>query len=66
MAKFCPNCGTEVKHEEKFCPSCGIKITTDSSNAEVDTSAERYEEDHEAFDIIFKTTGRLGSVKQIV
>lgn len=30
MAKFCPNCGSEIKSEYKFCLNCGIKIESES------------------------------------
>jgi len=30
MAKFCPNCGFEIKSEYKFCLNCGIKIESDN------------------------------------
>lgn len=30
MAKFCPNCGSEIKSEYKFCLKCGIKIGSEN------------------------------------
>jgi len=30
MVKYCPNCGFEIKSEDKFCLNCGIKIESKS------------------------------------
>lgn len=31
MAKFCSNCGNEIKGKEKTCSNCGSKVDTPSS-----------------------------------
>lgn len=40
MAKFCPECGTEIKEEEKFCSKCGksTESTSETQTSEVITN----------------------------
>lgn len=65
MSKFCSSCGAELKPDEKFCKACGTKVNATPSNIEVNTSAGRYEEDYNAFDTIFKMTGRLNRLRYL-
>lgn len=65
MSKFCSKCGAEIKPGDKFCNSCGTEVIADKLETKASTSAGKYEEDHDAFNIIFKTTGRLNRLRYL-
>lgn len=35
MAKFCPNCGTELKQDAVFCANCGKEVNKEAVQGEV-------------------------------
>ena len=37
LAKFCPNCGKEVKENSKFCENCGEALNTTKTTTETST-----------------------------
>lgn len=65
MSKFCSKCGAEIKPNDKFCNSCGTEVIADKPHSKANTSAGKYEEDHDAFNIIFKTSGRLNRLRYL-
>ena len=38
MAKFCSNCGKQLKEGAKFCSGCGKKLTVSTSNSSAITN----------------------------